>query len=62
MDGKQQMGDEEVEEMKDPPLKKPKPRSITMKSTASLHAILSRKKPTKSVTLIKVEEMDELDE
>jgi hypothetical protein len=42
---------EEVEEVAEPPLKKLASRSLIMKSTASLHAILSGRKPTNNANV-----------
>ena len=53
---------DEVEEVVEPPLKKLASGSLLMKSTASLHAILSGRKPTDNVTVPEVELRDELDE
>jgi hypothetical protein len=56
------MDHEEVEEVEEPPLEKLSSGSLLMKGTASLHAILSGRKPTDNVIVLEVELRDELDE
>jgi hypothetical protein len=53
---------EEVEKVAEPPLKKLASWSLLMKSTASLHAIMSGRKPTDNVNVHEVELRDELED
>jgi hypothetical protein len=57
-----QADDDEVEKVKESPLKKPATRRLMMKATSDLHAILSRRKSIDCDIIPVVQLRDELDE